>query len=87
MRVSDKGQITIPKSMREVAGIRPNSEVLMSLDGSRVIIEAQPDGQKAAEQTARIDRFLKSLQALEGTGAQDMDADAVMRATRDRQDP
>ena len=85
MRVSDKGQITIPKSVRDLAGIRPNSDVIVSLEGRRVIIEAQQNtDDSAAAKSARIERFLKSLDALEATGDQQVDAATVMGWTRDR---
>ncbi len=38
MRVTEKGQVTIPKAIREAAGIRPGSSVSFSLEGGRIII-------------------------------------------------
>ena len=83
MRVSEKGQVTLPKHVRERAGIRPNSEVSIRLEGSRVIVEAL-DGDEQRTQRERVERFLASLKKLEGTGDPSVSADDVMRATRDR---
>ena len=38
MLVTDKGQVTIPKHIRDAAGVAPGSEVSFSLDGSKIII-------------------------------------------------
>ena len=84
MRVSEKGQITIPKHVREQAGIMPNSEVAIRLEDGRVIVEAV-NGNETRSMKARMARFLESLDKLEGTGDPAISADDVMRATRDRE--
>ncbi len=38
MQVSEKGQVTIPKHIRQAAGVAPGSEVAFSLEGSKIII-------------------------------------------------
>jgi AbrB family looped-hinge helix DNA binding protein len=38
MRVSEKGQVTIPKDIRAAAGVLPGSEVSFSLDGGKIVI-------------------------------------------------
>jgi antitoxin PrlF len=38
MLVSEKGQVTIPKHIRDAAGVAPGSEVSFSLDGSKIVI-------------------------------------------------
>ena len=38
MRVTDKGQVTIPKPIRDAAGVAPGSEVVFSLDGGKIVI-------------------------------------------------
>jgi antitoxin PrlF len=38
MLVTDKGQVTIPKPIRDAAGVRPGSEVSFSLEGGRIVI-------------------------------------------------
>jgi AbrB family looped-hinge helix DNA binding protein len=42
MRITSKGQVTIPQPIREAAGFLPNTEVEFELDGSAVrIVKAQ----------------------------------------------
>ncbi len=38
MPVTKKGQVTIPKHIRETAGVVPGSEVVFSLEGSKIVI-------------------------------------------------
>jgi antitoxin PrlF len=83
MRVTSKGQVTIPRDLRELAGIAPNSDVLFSMEGGKLTIVPK-DGQQEQEDRLRLKRFLDSLRRLEGTGDQDIDADALMNMTRDR---
>ncbi len=83
MRVTSKGQVTIPRDLRELAGIEPNSEVLFAMEGGKLTIVPK-DGRQEREDRARLERFLESLKRLEGTGDQDIDADALMEMTRDR---
>lgn len=36
MRITSKGQVTIPASIREAAGLLPNTDVTFELDGDTV---------------------------------------------------
>jgi AbrB family looped-hinge helix DNA binding protein len=83
MRVSSKGQVTIPRDLREIAGIEPNSEVLFGIEDGKVTIMPK-DGRRAEADEMRLRRFLSVLDRLEGTGDPTLDADAVMAMTRDR---
>jgi antitoxin PrlF len=83
MRVTSKGQVTIPRDMRELTGIKPNSEVLFSIESGKLTITPK-DAASVAKENERLDRFLKTLDRLEGTGDQDLDAEALMSLTRDR---
>jgi antitoxin PrlF len=38
MLISEKGQVTIPKHIRVAAGVAPGSEVMFSLDGSKIVM-------------------------------------------------
>jgi antitoxin PrlF len=38
MLVTEKGQVTIPKHIRQAAGVAPGSEVNFSLEGSKIVI-------------------------------------------------
>jgi AbrB family looped-hinge helix DNA binding protein len=83
MRVTSKGQVTIPRDMRELTGIKPNSEVLFSIEAGKLTIVPK-DASVAAEEKERLSHFLETLDRLEGTGDQDLDAAALMSLTRDR---
>lgn len=83
MRVTSKGQVTIPRDLRVLAGIEPNSEVVIGLDGDTVTIVAK-DRMREVEDRQRLDRFLEALRRLEGTGDQAIDADDLTRIMRDR---
>lgn len=46
MLVTEKGQVTIPKHIRDAAGVNPGSEVTFSLDGSKIVITPVGTGMK-----------------------------------------
>lgn len=83
MRVTSKGQVTIPRDLRDLAGIHPNSEVVFTLEDGKVVIAAK-DGPRITADAERLDEFIRALDRLEGTGDPDMNADDVMALTRDR---
>lgn len=83
MRVTSKGQVTIPRDLRELTGIQPNSEVLFSIESGKLVLTPKSDAMQLANKD-RLDRFLETLDRLEGTGDQDIDADALAAMTRDR---
>ncbi len=83
MRVTSKGQVTIPRDLRELAGIELNSEVIFSVEGGKLVI-APKNGKQELEDRRRLDRFMNALDRLEGTGDQTIDAEALMSMTRDR---
>ncbi|MGY5779027.1 AbrB/MazE/SpoVT family DNA-binding domain-containing protein [Rhizobium sp. LEGMi135b] len=83
MRVTSKGQVTIPRDLRELAGIELNSEVIFSVEDGKLVVSPK-NGKREMEDRQRLDRFMAALKRLEGTGDQDMDAEALMSMTRDR---
>ncbi|MFC3326010.1 AbrB/MazE/SpoVT family DNA-binding domain-containing protein [Mesorhizobium cantuariense] len=83
MRVTSKGQVTIPRDLRETFGIGANSEVIFGIEGGKITITPKHDRGRLADRE-RLDRFLAVLDRLEGSGDQAMNADAVMALTRDR---
>jgi AbrB family looped-hinge helix DNA binding protein len=83
MRVTSKGQVTIPRDLRELAGIEPNSEVIFSMEGGKLTI-APKNGQLQQDEQLRLEQFLQAIERLEGTGDQTIDAEHLMSLTRDR---
>ena len=70
MRVTQKGQVTIPLRIREALGIRPGSEVHFELDreGARLV---------AGEEMAR-----KQVAAMRGAGDVKLSTDEILALTR-----
>jgi AbrB family looped-hinge helix DNA binding protein len=83
MRVTSKGQVTIPRDLRELTGIEPNSEVVFSIENGRLTVAPKNDPRQEQERE-RLDGLMKTLKRLEGSGDPAMDAEALMRMTRDR---
>jgi len=55
MRVTSKGQITIPSEIREQLGLTPNAEVVLDVEGNTVRIRrADPQGQRAKPQRGSL---------------------------------
>lgn len=83
MRVTSKGQVTIPRALRDSFGIEANTEVIFGTEGGKITIVSKDDARKT-EDRERLQRFMAALDALEGTGDPAMNADDVMALTRDR---
>lgn len=83
MRVTSKGQVTIPRDLRELAGIEPNSEVVFTIENGRLTL-APKNGAGQAHERERLEGLMKTLKRLEDTGDPAIDAEALMKMTRDR---
>ncbi|MFB9951840.1 AbrB/MazE/SpoVT family DNA-binding domain-containing protein [Rhizobium puerariae] len=75
--VTAKGQVTIPKAVRDLLGIVPGSKVDFhrAADGSVVLTRA--------DKTQPTSRFQK----LRGHAGKGLDTDAIMAMTRGERDP
>jgi AbrB family looped-hinge helix DNA binding protein len=76
MRITSKGQVTIPAEIRERAGLLPHTEVEFELDGDVVRIVRS----KARKKDGRGARLVAHLR---GRGDVAMGTDAIMALTRD----
>lgn len=83
MRVTSKGQVTIPRDLRQSFGIEPNSEVVFGIEGGKITLVAKDDRRRLADRE-RLDRVVAALDRLEGSGDPSMNADDIMALTRDR---
>jgi AbrB family looped-hinge helix DNA binding protein len=76
MRITSKGQVTIPVEIREKLGLLPNSEVAFEVVGQSVRI-------RKVRRTREAGRRGKSLAArLRGRGSVRMSTDEILALTR-----
>lgn len=83
MRVTEKGQVTIPKTIRDRLGIEPGSEVefVERTDGRVELVKGQEDGMRRKALLRSLDDWFRRV---EGTGDSGLTADEIMAMTRDR---
>lgn len=70
MRVTEKGQVTIPKHIRDKLGIVPGSEVEFVEDGN-VVHVVRSNGRTAREDISNFDEWLKSVRGIADTHGMD----------------
>lgn len=70
MRVTRKGQVTIPVDVRRALGIRPGSDVRFEVDGDGARLVVGPDDARRA------------VAAMRGTGDIDLSTDEILALTR-----
>ncbi len=75
MRVTAKGQVTIPAAIRERLGLLPDTEVdfIVDGDGARIVRRADDRNGRRGE---------KAVRKLRGTGAVRMTTDEILALTR-----
>ncbi len=73
MKVSEKGQITIPKELRDALGIGAGSQIVCERDADTIVVRKVTGGQTRGRQLA--DR-------LRGRGDVAMSTDEIMALTR-----
>jgi AbrB family looped-hinge helix DNA binding protein len=74
MRITSKGQVTIPQEIRERLGLLPHSEVAFEIDGNAVRITRAEGG------NARGSALLARMR---GTATTGLTTDDIMALTRD----
>jgi bifunctional DNA-binding transcriptional regulator/antitoxin component of YhaV-PrlF toxin-antitoxin module len=77
MRISSKGQVTIPMEIRQRARLLPDTEVSFVIDGDAVRIlrvEPGPGGGRGG----------RAIRLLQGSASSKMTTDQIMALTRDR---
>jgi AbrB family looped-hinge helix DNA binding protein len=78
MRITSKGQVTIPIAIREKAGLLPNTEVEFELDAKGVRIK--PARRKS--KPTRGEALIAHLRAHRPKGGPNMTTDEIMALTR-----
>jgi AbrB family looped-hinge helix DNA binding protein len=76
MRITSKGQVTIPIEIREQAGLMPNTEVEFEFDGN--VVHLRPSASRTTD-----GRGARLVAHLRGRGDVAMTTDAIMALTRD----
>ena len=74
MRITSKGQVTIPQAIREKTGLLPNTEVEFEMKGGRVLL--RPAAKPAARAERAMGRLRGSLKHIR------MSTDQIMALTR-----
>ncbi len=74
MKITSKGQVTIPQDIRERFGLLPHSEVAFRVDGDRVYVE-RVEGLPGRGQ--------ELVRRMRGTATVRMTTDEIMALTRD----
>ena len=67
MRITSKGQVTIPVAIRERAGLMPNTEVEFAYEGGEVLIRRLRRAKRNGKPT-RGERVVAHLRAHPGDG-------------------
>jgi len=75
MKITSKGQVTIPQEIREKAGLLPDTEVEFRFDGNSVTIVKAPQGKKPT-------RGVKLIRKMRGKGDVAMTTEQIMALTR-----
>ena len=73
MRITSKGQVTIPTEIREQMGLLPHTEVEFVVSGKNVVLR------KVSGERSRGERLIDSLR---GTATTGMSTDEIMALTR-----
>ncbi len=76
MRITSKGQVTIPMDIREKLGLLPNTEVEFEIDRDAVRVK------KAAGRHDRRARGRALIEHMRGRGTRKITTDEIMRLTR-----
>ncbi|MEO5534376.1 MAG: AbrB/MazE/SpoVT family DNA-binding domain-containing protein [Pseudolysinimonas sp.] len=76
MRITSKGQVTIPQYIRERHGFLPDTEIDFVEQDGLVVVRPSRAGSKP-------DRAERLVSGLRGSGRGELSTDEIMRLTRD----
>lgn len=74
MRITQKGQVTIPQYIREQLGLLPNTEVEFVLEGDRVYVRKKDDEPR---------RGREMVEHMRGKSRAGMSTEKIMQLTRE----
>lgn len=75
MRITEKGQVTIPLEIRQKLGLLPHTEVEFEIDGNTARI-------RKVRSVSRNSRGAEVIARLRGSGSVTMSTDEIMALTR-----
>ena len=75
MRLTIKGQVTIPQHIREQLGLLPNTEVEFEIEGDAVKM-------RRASRPRLLDRGRTLIDHMRGRGSRRITTDEIMKLTR-----
>ena len=75
MRITTKGQVTIPLEIRDRLGLLPHTEVEFEVEGDRAVLRRAANG-------SRPGRGRRLIEHLRGRGTVAMTTDEIMALTR-----
>ncbi len=80
MRMTSKGQVTVPKELRELAGLQPGSEVAFDYADGKITMSKAPAGRRRPTHGQQV------VEALRGTRTanKELSTDEIMRLMRPR---
>jgi AbrB family looped-hinge helix DNA binding protein len=79
MRITQKGQVTIPGPIRRKAGLLPGTEVEFVVDKKGILLRARKAGRRASRREREID---DALERLRGSATIKMTTEEIMALTR-----
>ncbi|MES1198893.1 MAG: AbrB/MazE/SpoVT family DNA-binding domain-containing protein [Pseudomonadota bacterium] len=59
MRITSKGQVTIPQEVRERAGLMPGTDVEFVFEGGKVVLKKRAAGKKLSRGQKLVDQLRK----------------------------
>ena len=81
MLVTEKGQITIPKNVREAAGVLPGSEVNVTYEGGKIIIQRSANS-RTVDRRTQLRKAAAKVRASMAPEFQQLNADDIMSFLR-----
>ena len=81
MNVTEKGQVTIPKAIRDATGVQPGSRVEFSVEGGRIVITPVATGLQD-DRRARMQRAAARVRAEQSPEFRQLGADQIMAFLR-----
>ena len=57
MRITSKGQVTIPQDVREAAGLMPGTDVEIAIEGGTVVLRKRAAGKRPSRGRKLVERL------------------------------